>query len=288
MLTQDAKCWQERGFKMNNIIAVNNMIENAMTMEQVMQRAPSVFAQEAHFERSYKYKFIPTVDLLTTLGLEGWYIVQACEQRVRNASRRGYQKHLLRLRHPQFEAAINGLLPEIVLTNSHDGTSAFHIHFGLFRLVCSNGLVIADSTFERVSVRHIGYQANDVLAASNKIIEAVPQVMGKVKNLQAVNLNDDEQRAFAKSAALLRWDEGKEPFQTEKLLYSRRHADNGSDLFTVMNRVQENMVKGKLRSRNENGERRSIRAVTGLDQGIKLNKALWQLAESMAELKQAA
>ncbi len=78
--------------------------------------------------------------------------------------------------------------------------------------------------------------------------------------------------------------------QTAKqILTPRRHDDNKSDLWATFNRVQENVIKGGLRgvTVKANGERqnRKTREVNGIDQNVRLNRALWTLAEKMAELK---
>ena len=48
-------------------------------------------------------------------------------------------------------------------------------------------------------------------------------------------------------------------------------------------------IKGGLRARRYDngirGRRVTTREVTGIDQDVKLNRALWQLAEAMAQLK---
>jgi len=63
-----------------------------------------------------------------------------------------------------------------------------------------------------------------------------------------------------------------------------------------LNVVQENVIKGGLHgiaiTTDERGRRQrrnvTTRTVNGIDQDVKLNRALWTLAEKMAELKTAA
>jgi len=43
---------------------------------------------------------------------------------------------------------IDSLVPEIVLTNSHDGYASFQLMAGVFKFVCSNGMIVADSLVE--------------------------------------------------------------------------------------------------------------------------------------------
>jgi len=57
--------------------------------------------------------------------------------------------------------------------------------------------------------------------------------------------------------------------------------------FEVRNvgRVQENLVKGGLSSRAANGRQQRTRPVQGIDQNVRLNRALWLLADGMRQLK---
>jgi len=50
-------------------------------------------------------------------------------------------------------------------------------------------------------------------------------------------------------------------------------------------RVQENLVQGGLSTRTANGRRNRTRAIQGIDQNVKVNRALWILAEEMKRLK---
>jgi hypothetical protein len=52
----------------------------------------------------------------------------------------------------------------------------------------------------------------------------------------------------------------------------------------TLNRVQENMIRGGVRGRNVNGGRMSTRAVNSVTENVRLNKALWTLADEMAKI----
>ena len=76
----------------------------------------------------------------------------------------------------------------------------------------------------------------------------------------------------------------------ESLLQPRRYADQkDSDLFTVFNVIQENLIKGGIRGYRLNKygytTRTKTREVKAIDQNVKLNRALWTLTEKMMEMK---
>lgn len=134
--------------------------DRPLTREELMQHVPSVFGEDKHVSRSEKYTFIPTITLLENLQREGFLPFFACQTRVRDLNKRDHTKHMLRLRR---EGQINGKqVPEIILLNSHDGSSSFQMLPGLFRFVCQNGLVCGE-TFGEVRVPHKGNVVEKVI-----------------------------------------------------------------------------------------------------------------------------
>ncbi|MBN3807442.1 DUF945 domain-containing protein, partial [Paraburkholderia sp. Ac-20336] len=75
------------------------------------------------------------------------------------------------------------------------------------------------------------------------------------------------------------------PITENQLLAPRRFEDRRDDLWTVFNRVQENLTKGGLHGRSRTGRAMSTRPITGIDENVKLNRALWMLAEAMRQMK---
>ena len=174
--------------------------------------------------------------------------------------------------------------PKSFLLNSHDKSSAYQLHCGLFRLVCLNGMVVSDGTFARISIKHSGFNPDSVIEASFDVLEAVPQIMDKVKLFQDRILTDAERLALATGAATYRWeDPNKAPVNPSMLLNPRRYGDGAKDLWTTLNTVQENIIRGGQRDysrRRPDGSRMpKSRAIKGIDEDMKLNKALWQMAE---------
>jgi hypothetical protein len=137
---------------MNFITSRTSNESEPMTLEQVRVSAPSVFADHPWGGVSTRYSFIPTIDVVNSLLAEGWNITRAKQQRVMLPEKTEFTRHILRLRRSFGPLAVGDVFPEIVLLNSHDRGSAYQMHAGLYRLVCSNGLVVDDSTFARLSI----------------------------------------------------------------------------------------------------------------------------------------
>jgi hypothetical protein len=147
---------------MNFFTNRTNREAEPMTLDQVRVAAPSVFADHAWDGVSNRYSFIPTIAVVESLLSEGWNITRARQQRVMLPEKTEFTRHILRFRRDFKSLVVGGVFPEIVLLNSHDRGSAYQMHAGLYRLVFSNGLVVDDSTFARLSIRHTGNVLDDV------------------------------------------------------------------------------------------------------------------------------
>lgn len=253
--------------------------------DQLRKVAPSIFAEAAHGSRSERYSYIPTSTVLAGLRKEGFEPFMVCQTRVRDESKREFTKHMLRLRHA---AQINDAeANEIILLNSHDGTSSYQMLAGMFRFACSNGLVCGD-VVEDVRIRHSGEIVDNVIEGAFRVLDGFEEVREKREGLRAITLDPAEAEIFARSALALKYEPDPSkpaPITEAQVLAPRRMADSRPDLWSTFNRVQENMVRGGLPARTTNGRRQRTREVQGIDQNIKVNRALWLLAEEMKRLK---
>ena len=259
-----------------------------LTDDQIIQVAPSIFAREPHESRSDRYAYIPTIDVLNGLRKEGFQPFAVVQSRCRLEGKSEFTKHMIRMRHVNNIEAPQA--NEIVLLNSHDGTSSYQMLAGVFRHVCQNGMV-AGEILEDIRIGHRGNVQDNVIEGAFKVLKGFELVDESRESMQIQRLSFEEQILFARSALMLRYDiedPNKAPIQADQLLRAQRREDVREDLWTTFNVVQENALKGGLRGRTANNHRTTTRAVTGISQDIKLNQALWALAEGMRQLKAAA
>ena len=268
--------------------------------EDIRRLAPSALATEAHESRSDRYAYIPTAEVIRAMRANGFLPMAAAQARARDAGRAGHAKHMLRFRNadarPLAERRVGQVFPEIVLLNSHDGTSAYRVMSGVFRLICLNGMVVADRRGAEVRVPHKGDVVRRVVEGGHAVLDDARRALDAAEAWRGVILSRDEQRAFGEAARLLRFGDGEgnaaTPIAPERLLAPRRAEDAGDDLWRVFNRVQENVIRGGLTAwgRDARGRPRRVtsREVTGIDGDVRLNRALWRLAERMAEIKGGA
>lgn len=272
-----------------------------MSVDQMRAQAPSVFAQNPQHSRvSDRYAFIPTTRVLDQLAVKNWHPVWVAQSKCHNAEGREYVKHIVRLRNAALANIEGEAIPELVLTNSHNGLSAYKLMAGIFRMVCGNGMIVAEANFASIQIKHVGFTDSEVIEAGDKVIDSVPQLAASIARFRAVTLNLDEQRAFAKAALVLRYPENETPFEPQKLLIARRREDQNESLWHTFNRVQENMMRGGIHYSKPTGElginlrtgmqaplmrRNRTRAIQSVNENIKVNRALWTLADEMAKLK---
>jgi hypothetical protein len=221
-------------------------------------------------------------------------VVQASQSRSRDPGRLDFTKHMIRLRHASQtrggSRAIGDVFPEVVLVNANDGSSSYVMSAGLFRLVCLNGMTVSEKEFQTVRVTHWGDVQGKVIEGSFTVLEESTKALEHAEAWSAIDLSPPEQHALAESARVLRFGDSDgnvtTPITADQLLRANRQADVGPSLWNTFNRLQENVIKGGVSAldRNSTGRPRRVtsRAVNGIDQDQRLNRALWLLAETMA------
>lgn len=259
---------------MTNEFFTNSMMTNhTYTLDEIKQIAPSVFTTEKAPHLTDKYIQTPTSRVVEDLMNLGWQVTKA--QEVRSRKYKGFQKHVVVFRNP--DIMIKGkdgddAFPQILLTNSHDGKAAFNLRVGIFRLVCSNGLVISDADFSNVSIRHINYTFETLQSKVAEVIAKLPNLVKKINQFKATELTEEQMKDFATKAMQLRT---KQQVDVMEVLTAERPQDEGNDLWVVFNRIQEKLTGGSYRA-----GRRKARSVKNFQKDIELNEQLFELAGS--------
>jgi len=259
---------------MQNELQTNSMMTNRhYTLDEIKQIAPSVFTTTKAAHLTDKYVQTPTSRVVEDLMNLGWQVTKA--QEVKSRKYKGFQKHVVVFRNP--DIMIKGkdgddAFPQILLTNSHDGKAAFNFRVGIFRLICSNGLVISDADFNNVSIRHINYTFETLQTKIQEVIAKLPGLVQKINLFKSTQLTEAQMTDFATKAATLRT---KQRVNVMDLLNAERTQDTGNDLWVVFNRVQEKLLGGSYKA-----GKRKARSVKNFQKDIQINEQLFELAES--------
>ncbi len=270
--------------------ATQTKTSHLLSNDEIRQIAPSIFAEEKHSSRSGRYAYLPTLEVVDSLRSEGFHPFFVAQSRSREEEKRGFTKHMIRFRHERNFSTPAGEFNEVVMVNSHDGTSSYQMMGGRFRMVCSNGL-IAGEVLEEIKFPHVGVSAPDIIEGAWRVLDSFEALEQSVELMKETTLSLPEQHILANSSLARHFDMAND-FRPSSgdILVPRRREDHGNDIWTVFNRIQENMTRGGIpRTINppESGRRGTTRELTGVTATTKLNRSLWDMAEQMRMLKTA-
>ena len=272
-----------------NLIFSRRADNGILSVDGIMQRAPSVFAEDKSERLTSRYHSLNTSDLLPVLADYGYHPVQAAQKR----ARKGEQRHAAHMVAFAKDAdGDGGLRSEIIAYNSHDGTSGVKLFAGAYRFICSNGIIAGEGF--KANVRHTHRAMAGFEEMLQGIITSLPKMMDTIATLRQQRMDYDEAKELATKAVQLRWDflEGayvpddmsKGTYATDKTvrdaLSCQRREDDAFDAWTVLNRIQENVVRGNVMVRSitdrSQGERKA-RPIASIQEHVRVNQQLFDM-----------
>jgi hypothetical protein len=235
--------------------------------------------QTAHLG-SEKFGFISSQGLVNAFEKHGLTLDKVVEMKIRKnkLERQGFQKHRM-----LFNTGLNvkdGTL-QMLVTNSHEGSSALKFQLGFYRFVCSNGLIVGNDIVKPIKIRHTIDNVEHLNDSISMILNQKTNVYESIESLSAKRWNDDKIHEFSQKALDLRGYE-----LTNGVLMPRftvkRSEDRQADAFTIMNVVQENIIRTGFKAFDDQGKMHGLRAIKSLDEQNRINTGLWDLANSIA------
>jgi len=250
-----------------------------LTLEGIRHAAPAVFAEHAHDSRGPRYQYVPTIRPLEALMANNWGVYEVSQARPNAADRKSFCRHMLRLRRLQdFDVGNRDGVPELIIKNAHDGTSAYEMTAGFFRLVCSNGMVVGKQLTGFRVIHSVNKHTTDAILqnAESVVVDKFPKMMENIEAFKAKMLDYEQRLALAQDAMRLRYGSSLPPFEAEALLKVRRPIDAADDAWTVLNRIQENVLQGGWETRSIfSGRRSAVRPVEAVEPVLRINQGLW-------------
>lgn len=254
---------------------------NGLSLEVARKNAPAIFASKpADYINLKRYHFTPTTEVIDHMKDLGYVLTDAKQSQTKIPLRRDYGTHIVSFQHPKLfvKDSENNVeaRPTIVILNSHDGSRPLQFEMGLFRLVCSNGLMVKSMDMGSFKERHTKLTFQEVKDLISSKVENLPKVVEKINVWNMREMSAKERAQFAAEALLLRTGQERkfEDYEIQSLLETRRNEDRGNNLWRTFNVVQENLIKGGFML-NE----RQARGITNPVQDMVLNQGLWQLAD---------
>ena len=275
----------------------NNLSTNFLSMDDLRKACPAAFkTTPTNPGVSERYVHANTATVIEDLAKLGWYPVQAKQCRPKKNSKGIRSFHMIALQNPDVKICkpvtditgetteIVDSYPRIILTNSHDGFNSFKFMVGLFRLVCSNGLILCSDEMVNMSIRHINYSFEALRTVVSSAIEQIPYIVNTMNTMKNTKLSEAEKKELATAVVKIRKDvEDDEKFSIDEatvmdILMPVREEDKGDDLWTVFNVCQEKMIKGGFQSTSKNDKVRKQRKITSIKKDVEYNQRLWEIA----------
>lgn len=299
----------------SNLIFSRNGDNSALSNERIMQLAPAVFSDSKAERLTDRYVSLHTSDLIPVMRDYGYVPVQAAQRKSRKVraistisensleisksfqkSPENHNAHLISF--ARADATEVDLRPEIILYNSHDGSSSVQLYAGCYRFICSNGIVAGEGFSNRMYHSKTGLSGFEEMLRNT--VENLPAMMERINALKQVQLSQEQQLQLAIKSVQTRWsildksiavEDRKGSYATDatirNALAPSRAGDMHDDAFTVFNRIQEVVMRGKTSIESYTtaqpfGMIRKARPVAAVKESIRINSELWDACEDVA------
>ena len=230
-----------------------------------------------------RYSMARTSDILEVLEGHGWNPVDYRERRVLSEERRGKQAHTIVLSNSHYEDG--STRPRIMLKNSHDGSGSLQFLAGMYEMICANGLLVG-ATASDIRIRHLNLTESKILGGIETATTNLHKAITLVESMRSISLDRHQQIEMAEEAVGLAYDIDKYAINPAHLLFNHRRDQRVPTLWNTFNTIQERIVRGGVEQRREDGSRIRARAISSIDRSIKVNRALWDLAETRLQMWQ--
>ena len=272
----------------------NEGLGSYLTKDQVKEICPVAFeTAPTNPNVTNKYLFVNTETIIDDLGKLGWKPVTAAMRKNRGKDTI-FSKHMVTFQNPDIMIKSkdgDDAFPRIILSNSHDGLQAFKFSVGIYRLVCSNGLVVADEEFSDFKIKHKGYTFEELRNVISQAVLDLPNKVEVLNKMKSKILTKEQREKLALDAMLVRAgitpdsDKAKDfEYDQETLvdiLEPKRDADKGDDLWRTFNVIQEKITKGDFHAALKGAKVRKVRDIKSFEKDLEVNKQLFRLATAL-------
>lgn len=240
----------------------------SISLNSLRERVPAIFTKTPSPKVSNRYSFADSEYYLQKFIDADWTIHSA-----RQVSKSEYAPHQVILRNNDI-ATVGDLLPQLIFTNSHNGIKKMTMDTGIYRLVCSNGLVVPTSITQSLSIKHIDLGDSTTDTIVNSFYEKIPIIMNNIDRMRNKILTNDEIDNFTYNALQIRFINAV-GININDVVKPLRLEDNSDDLWTVFNVVQEKLIRGGIQLPSK----RHSRPINNFVNDNDINTKLWKLAE---------
>lgn len=244
----------------------------------------AVYTDSAAPHLSSRYVHINTMDIINRMANEGFEVAKATSAAPLKRQEL-FARHMVDFRPVDKSrmTIVGDSEPRVVFINSHDGTSRASAFAGLFRLVCSNGMVASTRELGSVRARHAGDAASEMVKDIIAMAQRTSALRVQIARWQSTQLTAAQRDLYGRLVAELRWGDS-QMFEPSEVLRVRRAEDDHGDLWSVFNRAQENVMRGGLIGVTRSGRQSTSRPITDIVRDTTFNSKLWELTGEFAEV----
>jgi len=231
---------------------------------------------------SQKYSFTNTYEIVKYAQTKGFSVSSIM------GGTTAYAALIVRMRMLDHGKKEDGGAPELVIGDSHNGTKPAKLLLGYINFLCLNGMVAGDMLYSRRFLHRSPDLMQQLRLELEDIDTSVRKLMLRVNAMRAYNTTVGEQIALTDAAMQERFITRSDQtlsgdFKVDmrrKLLTRRRDGDKRNDMFTIMNVVQENLIRGGSHyiSSTSNMLIR-MKPIAAVDRNLNINQRIWIEAE---------
>jgi hypothetical protein len=260
------------------------MTRTFLTEKELKELVPAAYSHHADPNVSDKYVFIPTYKVIEYLGNLGWKPVYARQNY--SKKERKYAKHIIRFSNKEGLLEKGEVVNEFVYIGAHDRSFVAELNAGLRRCICGNQMTISAGDFACMFTKHIGFIYEEFEKKMKETIKQFTILSKKVETYKTIQLTEVEKNKFAYVASMAHW-KGEVKIDSKLLLNVRRPEDESDNLWTVFNRIQENIIKGGVTFNAKSDKTgkprtRTTRGVKNIIRDHNINKELWNIMAAFA------
>jgi hypothetical protein len=266
----------------------------------IRERSHAYFKCNAHERVSGEYSFVPTYIVGEDMKRLDWYPYSVRDAAVRSVEKIGYSRHIVRFRHRDYldsngKLRADSVVPEIVMTNGHDGYTKLQVHAGIHVRHHGNFLILSDKQFLSAQLIHRHYRFEEIEAMIMAYVKSFPSLAETIQEFKDVTLNLTQKTDFARDAISIRWSKVmRSPVVfLQNMVTPKEITQSGDDLWSIFNVVSANLFSGGIDTgrtitvkRKKGGtytRRVKTRHLESIVESVRVNKALWNLAMKFAK-----
>ncbi len=268
--------------------------EGIISLKQAAVICPAILTDTKLNKLSDRYKQVNTYKVIENIQktMPGWYITYVKETHIRKPELRPYTHHVVKLENSKYKMPGVADKIQLVISNSHNGVSKFEFYFGIFRVICSNGLIVWDKKFGAINKKHftdydtINEYILSCVHQSKKLIELFDtfnkRILTKAEKIDLAIKGLHSRYQYKNSYIELMYDELKARYDIDAIVKPLREEDEGNSLWLVYNVIQERITKGEYYAKVDSGLSKA-NPIKNTHLDIQFNKKFWEYAMGFIE-----